>query len=161
MNLRKMKKLSKRAVPLLIALGEKGEIFPAEKGENSLSSVITDKKHWSRSPARNGELASFLWDGYAYQPKCRKNNPCKFISVCPPSHPLKGTPMIGETSGYYEPEWSEETCWERLCGLVFWHYVDEKVLFDSVELVATRDFSKPHHVLAAAREMIADREKAE
>lgn len=34
------------------------------------------------------------------------------------SHPLKGTPMTGAMSGYYEPEWDERTAWEELVNHV-------------------------------------------
>lgn len=36
------------------------------------------------------------------------------------SHPLRGTPMTGEVSGYYEPEWDERTALEELQRLVEW-----------------------------------------
>lgn len=35
-------------------------------------------------------------------------------------HPLKGTPMTGETSGYYEPEWDERTAFEDLQKKIMW-----------------------------------------
>lgn len=159
MNLRKMKKLSKRAVPLLEALGHGKQIFLSVKDEGDLKTIINEKKHWNRCPARNVELAEVV-QGFGYRPKCREQRTHKFIIVYPPSAPLKGTPMIGWDEGFCAHEWHEETCWEFLCSIVFWHFVDEKVRFDSVELVATRDFSKPHQVLAAAREMIAERESA-
>lgn len=91
MNLRTLKKLSKRAAPILIA--HYGlEVFIAERGDNYHGLEI--RCH--------------------HKPKkCRRSCDCKW-------HPLKGTPMVGEMSGYYEPEWSEETAWERLGQLVHW-----------------------------------------
>lgn len=35
-------------------------------------------------------------------------------------YPLKGTPMVGRTVGYYEPEWTEHTAYEELCEHVLW-----------------------------------------
>lgn len=35
-------------------------------------------------------------------------------------HPLPGTPMTGEMSGYYEPEWDERTAFEDLQKKVMW-----------------------------------------
>lgn len=35
-------------------------------------------------------------------------------------HPLPGTPMTGEVSGYYEPEWDERTALEDLQKHVMW-----------------------------------------
>ncbi len=35
-------------------------------------------------------------------------------------HPLPGTPMTGEVSGYYEPEWDERTALEDLQRHVMW-----------------------------------------
>jgi len=36
-------------------------------------------------------------------------------------HPLKGTPMLGATQGYYEPEWYETTAFSALCEIVSWN----------------------------------------
>jgi hypothetical protein len=33
-------------------------------------------------------------------------------------HPLKGTPMVGACTGYYEPEWKEQTALEELWDLI-------------------------------------------
>jgi hypothetical protein len=95
MNLRTLKKLSKRSAAILSAHYGKDipEIFLAERGENYHGVVI-------RCPhGKSGEsldLCDCHW------------------------HPLKGTPMLGATTGYYEPEWSEKTAWEWLQDLVEW-----------------------------------------
>lgn len=89
MNLRTLKKLSKRAAPILVQHYDL-EVFIAERGDNYHGLKI-------RCPHKRG----------------------RFTCDCE-HHPLKGTPMVGEMSGYYEPEWKEETAWERLNEVVHW-----------------------------------------
>lgn len=35
---------------------------------------------------------------------------------------LKGTKGFGRVSGYYEPEWSDESAYKALQEAVYWHY---------------------------------------
>lgn len=97
-RIRILKKLSKAALPLLDHFPEwqleKKNLFLAEKSDNYTGLVIRckhGKKHESR----------------------------RWRCDCA-GHPLKGTPMTGETSGYYEPEWEERTTLEVLMGYVLW-----------------------------------------
>lgn len=100
MTLRTLKKRSKQARPIL----EKhfpesliGEQFMAERGA-SYHGLVIRCTHGSGDPC--------LVEG---RPRCE----CTY-------HPLKGTPMIGGMSGYYEPEWSEQTLYEVLSGVLHW-----------------------------------------
>lgn len=86
MNLRVLKKRSKHAAALLIAhYGRKAsDFFPAERGANYHGLNI-------RCCHKAGQ------------------SPCDCLR-----HPLKGTSMTGELTGYYEPEWNERTALEEL-----------------------------------------------
>lgn len=113
-TLRILKKLSKRAAPLLKALGDDREQFAAERWENYIGCVIKD--HHDDHP-----------------------------------QPLKGTIMVGGVTGYYEPEWSEQSAWEALSDIVFWAFSD----YDSStqEMESTRRFRTPSDYLRAAEEL--------
>jgi hypothetical protein len=145
MNLRILKKLSKRAAPYLDLLGDRREQFRASHhrdGENYTGLLIRARKHFERmrSPhaqlIREGEMRAPARDGRGY------------IVLWPPDHPRKGTVMVG----YYEPEWSEQTAWEALVELVRWHFTD----CSDEELRPTRALKKPAAIFCAADEMLAE-----
>lgn len=101
MNLRILKKKSKQAVPFLKkyyphALRE--GVFMAVRGDNYHGQVIRcgcpPKRWWGDKNATMRER--------------------RLDKGCDCSHPLKGTPMVGGMSGYYEPEWHEETALDAL-----------------------------------------------
>lgn len=151
MNLRILKKLSKRAAPLLPLLGDRRGQFPAEAHANYHGLLIWARKHWERCPSvhtdciRQGE--------YVTAPRSRAGTRYPYIKVYPPSHPWAGTVMVGETSGYYEPEWEEETAWEALDGLVRGHFCD----WDENGPTPTRRFRNASDIFRAAHEMIRER----
>lgn len=93
-TLRVLKKKSKQAREILIAhYGYKPKkFFPAERG---------DAYHGLR--VRCDHL----------------KKPGRFTCQCQ-STALKGTPMAGEMSGYYEPEWEERTALEELRRKIEW-----------------------------------------
>lgn len=149
MNLRILKKLSARAAPLLPLLGDNREQFRAEKADNHTGVLILARKHFERmrSPhsapsGREGAIKMPARDGRGY------------IALWPPHSPRKGTLMVGATAGYYEPEWDEETAWEALMHLVYWHFMEIDKDAD-LAMVSTRIFRTPRDYFAAAREMIA------
>lgn len=159
MNLRTLKKLSKRAAVLLPLLGDNREQFPSERGDNYHGHLITARKHWDRrrchpkyeprNDYRTKRGAEILHWTKAGRP----------VLIKPPTHPRKGTVMVGAVSGYYEPEWDEESAWRALDGLVRGHFTDwDKLEQDNVPFgsALTRDLSTPPKVLAAARDMIAE-----
>lgn len=89
MNLRILKKLSKKAVPALHALCRyKVEPFPAPAGE-CIVEVTLERKHVERG----------RWGVPGYE------------------HAWAGTPMVGETSPC-DGEWSERTAWTQLTNEV-------------------------------------------
>ena len=150
MNLRILKKLSKRAAPLLPLLGDDREQFPAEKGQNYQGIAGHDRKHWHRTMSvhpdvRHGEIK--------YRPKHGQH----WVAMREPYHPLKHTPMIGSTIGYYEPEWSESSAWEALVQCVAesfttWNVGDGAILH--------RKLDTPTLVFKAAQELIDARRLA-
>jgi hypothetical protein len=101
MRLRILKKLSKKAAPILVKhYGLK--IFLAERGDSYHGMKVTCKCTRKLKGGKNE---------YGYKISCD----CQW-------HPLAGTPMYGATSGYYEPEWDERTAFEELRERV--HYGD-------------------------------------
>lgn len=148
MNLRILKKLSKRAAPLLTALGYELEQFPAAKEENYHGFLIRDRGHWERVRC-HPKYEAFDGRGEVLF-KTRKG---QLIVMRPPDHPLKGTIMVGGTSGYYEPEWYEECAWSALCSMVYSNF--EEYDEEEEDLKPTRIFHTPADILRAARKMIA------
>ena len=120
MRLRTLKKLSKAAAPILEKhyQGQFGELFLAERGANYHEMRIS-----CRCPKRPDRLA-----------RCE----CQY-------HPLPGTPMVGQMSGYYEPEWSEETAFGWLHEAVHWGNIPDGI--DGVECA---------NIMRVARVTVAD-----
>jgi hypothetical protein len=116
-NLRILKKLSKRAAPLLPLLGDDRKQFKAEKGDSYTSVRGHDFKHWERMRSVHGDT---FRGTIKYRPKHGRG----WIAMMEPPHPLKGTVMVGEMVGYYEPEWEEHTAWEALHRLVIEYFTD-------------------------------------
>lgn len=157
MNLRVLKKLSKRAAPYLPLLGDNREQFRAEPFDNYHGLVITAKKHWERHDAVHGDVIRACEGGYAYQPECRRGYRFPFIHVVPPLHPWVGTIMVGAMEGYYEPEWSEETAWGSLCNMVFGHFTDWDAYAreDAKGPCLMRRLRTPSDIFKAADDMVA------
>ena len=153
MNLRILKKLSQRAVPYLPRLGDHREQFLAAEGENYHGLLIRSRKHWERSASVRGDHVRD--NGFVIQPRCRAGTRFPFIHVYPSSHPWPGTIMVGETSGYYEPEWEEETAWGALSNMVRDHFCD----WDEDGPTPTRRFRNAGDIFRAADEMIAVRQQ--
>ena len=146
-NLRTLKKLSKRAAKLLPLLGDKREQFMAVKHENYTSSKIRARKHWERGRSVHGDclcvedIKSPAADGKGW------------VYQRPPSHPLKGTVMVGSVSGHYEPEWDEETAWDALKQIVIFSFMD----YRGGKMVPTRVMRTPSQIFLAGRDLIAGR----
>lgn len=120
MNLRILKKLSKRAAPYLPLLGDRREQFKAERWNSYMGVRIWDRKHWDRSgchPTYDGLSPAAVAAGEEIIFNTRAG---RRVVMRPPSHPRKGTMMVGGMSGYYEPEWDEECAWAALVDLVYW-----------------------------------------
>lgn len=156
MNLRVLKKLSKRAAPYLPLLGDARKQFVAEPFENYHGLVISAKKHWERSEAVHGDVFRAYEGAYAIAPMCRVGTRLPFIHIKPPSHPWAGTIMVGAMEGYYEPEWDEETAWGALCKMVFAEFTDwdAYVREDVSGRILTRRLRTPADILRAADDMI-------
>ena len=113
MNLRILKKLSKKALPLLIKIDPKYAAlsFTPDRDEPGYTtSAGHDRKHWDRTPTAHSVL-----QGEVVIPRKGKRQDHKpFIWIRAPYDSWPGTPMIGYTSGWYEPEWEERTTWDEL-----------------------------------------------
>lgn len=160
MNLRRLKKLSKRAAELLPLLGEKTATFPAERDANYHGTFVSDRKNWDRrrchpdyqprNEYRTRRAAEIVYTTRAGQR----------IVIRPPTHPLKGTRMIGGTDGGMQPEWSETDAWSYFDQIVRDRFTNWERVFDQEcppDLALTRDLSSARLVLAAAREIIQER----
>lgn len=157
MNLRILKKLSKRAAPLLPLLGDPREQFRARKDENYIGRMIRDRTCWDRSRCHPSHTSESLGGGCIVF-RTRRGHA---VVMCHPSHPLKGTVMVGAVTGYYEPEWDEEDAWSSLCALVACHFTDWEVELaswnsDTPVSSLTRDLSTPSLMLAAAADIVAE-----
>jgi len=115
MNLRILKKLSKRAAPLLAHFGiGPDELFLARRGENYMGVLIKDRSCWERGRSVHADLYR---EGESKRPARDGKG---WVRMYPPDHPLKGTPMVGRMSGGEESEWDERTAWEELQWHVAW-----------------------------------------
>lgn len=146
MNLRILKKLSKRAAPMLHDLGDHREQFPADRYDSYTGLLIKCRKHYERIRSPH---ASIIHEAEIKRPAADGNG---FVGIYPPHHPREGTIMVGSMVGYYEPEWDEETAWEALCNIVFGHFTDWGPERPSL----TRSLQYPSQVFAAAREIAAE-----
>lgn len=104
MNPRILKKLTRKAEPIIIALGLTKGFHRVCVGVNDNENVgdrfKCDRKHWERWGGKINEY------GYVTQ--------------------LSGTVGYGCMSGYYEPEWDDENCWYILKSYVFDSFTDWK-----------------------------------
>jgi len=155
MNLRILKKLSKRAAPLLIALGDRRERFPNDRWEGHTSSTGHERKHWERGNSRS----RIDFHGYVYwQARSGLGNPY----MHQPDHPLKGTIMLGWTVGYETPEWEEDDAWTLLEREVRGHWeefreipgTEDEMGCPEHEWVIHRRFRNPSAILRAVPELI-------
>lgn len=161
MNLRTLKKLSKRAAPLLGKLGDRREQFRAEADDSYISTLITARKHWERHTCHPSYEPKNRFSGLRGTPIKRQTRTGRFLVVEPPNHPRKGTIMVGWTCGGEEPEWAEGSAWEALFDLMFWEFAGAVQEGDDVSFELTRPLNTPRQVLGAARDAIAARKAAE
>jgi hypothetical protein len=151
MNLRTLKKLSKRAAPLLPQLGDNRQQFLSEEGDNYHGLIISARKHWERCSSIHTDCIS---EGeFCIAPRCREGRRHPYVKVRPPAHPWPRTVMVGAMQGYYEPEWDEESAYGALRAHVFYHFTD----YSEDGWRPTRRIRTPRDVFAAAGEMIAVR----
>lgn len=150
MNLRTLKKLSKRASPLLGQLGDNREQFRSEKGEGCISILIADRKHWRRGQCYPAYEGRNDWSSPRGAQRLFTTRAGRTMVMSPPYSPPKGTIMVGAMSGYYEPEWDEESAWEALETIVRDHFTD----WDEDGPTPLRTFRTPADILRGARDII-------
>ena len=160
MNLRTLKKLSKRAAPLLDQLGINLEQFRAPRDDSYHTEFIGDRKHWERiqcHPTYKGRNDWSLKRGAEIVFTTRIG---RRIAMSPPSRARKGTIMVGGMSGYYQPEWSEEAAWTALAQHVREHFTDWCPNDDEdASPIITRRLNTPSEILRAADEIVASRSR--
>lgn len=149
MNLRILKKLSKRAAPIIAALGDRREQFRAEKHENFTGSFIHARKHWERGRTVWTEIPKSSRGRFCYRSRAGHVIQVSNDYI----HPRKGTVMVGSVSGGEEPEWDEETAWDALSDWVHAHFTDWGAK-DGPR--PTRQIETPRDVFVAARDMLAE-----
>lgn len=153
MNLRTLKKLSKRAAPLLALLGDRREQFPAGRDDNYVSVLITARKHWARSRCHASYVPRNDYSSTRGAPLKWQTRAGRWRVLRPPCQPRKGTVMVGGMVGGEEPEWSEETAYEALVNIVRWSFVE--VDGASLEVTQSRRFSCTGDFFAGAADLIA------
>lgn len=156
MNLRILKKLSKRAALLLLQIDDRGEHFRADpdEGTGHIGILIKDRKHWVRGRSVHDDC---------YSERMIKN-PARdgngWVYMTPDfTMARRGTMMVGGMDGGMQSEWSERSAWEALCELVFWNFVN--VYVDSSmdgRAEPTRPLDTPSQIFKAAADMIAERQ---
>lgn len=146
MNLRTLKKLSKRAAPYLPLLGDHRQQFRSKRGDNYHGMVIAARKHWERMRCHPSHREVIEAERIVYTSRAGNR-----ISMRHPFHPRKGTIMIGGMTGYYEPEWDEQAAWAALCDLIYCHFTD----WCSEPPMLTRAIRTPRDIFAAAEDILA------
>lgn len=154
MNLRILKKLSKRAAPLLPLLQDYREQFKAEKQENYTDAVIKARKHWDRMRTVWTDIPAEK-DGRRYF-RTRRDG----AIVCMSNdyiHPRKGTVMVGSMDRTDSPEWSEQTAWDSLYEIVTWSFMAWNV-DGSGTCWPKRDLRTPSDIFKAADDLIREQQ---
>lgn len=164
MNLRILKKLSKRAAPHMVALGFTSKQFSAERWEDYTGTTGHDRKHWDRHRVRN-----------AMEPRRgdvikepRQGGGCIILSE-QYIHPWPGTVMLGWNVGYETPEWEEDDAWHLLKCEVRGHWeecrevpgTEDESGCPEFEWVFHRRFRNPADILRALPEVIEARRRDE
>lgn len=160
MNLRILKKLSKRAMPLLSELGLARNHWLPEDGEGEIRHLMGfDRKHMERHRCSNPDL---IYGGgeklirLARRPISGR----AFIAMIEPSEPWAGTPSITWSSSYESYECDGETAWEHLEIHVRDAVTDYEVTGDAeagdtdYRIVVRERLRHPSDVLRKARELV-------
>ncbi|WAP67215.1 hypothetical protein [Jiella pelagia] len=153
MNPRILKKMSARAAPLLPLLGDRREQFRAKAHENYHGVFMPERKHWERHRCHPSYEPTNRWTTPRGAPLLYVTRAGQHMVMYPPQHPLAGTVMVGGISGYYEPEWDEQTAYEALSEAIFWRFFTHDPETETEG--CSRDLSTPAAVFAAAAEVLA------
>ncbi|MDO3665317.1 hypothetical protein [Acinetobacter higginsii] len=165
MNLRILKKLSKRVAPLVAELIKDPEaLFKAEKNYNYTNTGRHDRKHLERNHSKHGDLLSHR------DIKTKVRNGEGFVLLSQRYiHPWKNTEMVGWTSGYYEPEWEEETTWDYFSVHVFNGIgcyeaipgTEDEDGYPNFDWILSRKLNNPSDYLKAFSELQAKEEQSQ
>lgn len=157
MNLRTLKKLSKRAAALLPLLGQDLKQFAAAPAESYHGEFIGERKHWDRHTIKADYSPFVTWNNRLGKSIVFTSRAGHRVLMRPPAHPRKGTIMVGYVNGGMEPEWVEECAWSALVQTVLDAHTDWS---DPDSPTILRVLRKPSHILRAAEEMAALRNAA-
>ncbi len=159
MNLRILKKLSKRAEVLLPRINRNlPEMYKAENSEECYtSSSGHERKHHERNRALYPTWG--LSGTRYYMPR----HGLSHVELRQPDCVLKGNVMLGWMDGYEEREWEEDDAWSVLRDSVFNHYTD--IIhntsiddFGGYEFRRTRKLNNPAQILKAALDIATAKE---
>lgn len=158
MNLRILKKLSKRAAPLISKLYADHRLthFTTDCQDGDTNVIGHDRKHWNRYWSHGAEP----WSSRGKIVPRRSPGPHQFILLCEPATPWDGTPGVGWSSGGYEPEWEERTAWEYLqeqieCHVTEWVEEEGDEWGPQMRPVLMEPLRNPSAVLRKAHELLA------
>jgi len=136
-NPRILKKLCKRAAPLLAVLGDRRDQFKVvEPGDVSWCFTGFDRRSYTRPRSLRAINPAVEGDWIV---------------------PKRGTIAVGGMSGYEEPEWDDEPAFFALVGLVYWETVGDPDSQDDVSRMraAERGLGSPAGVFKLAAEMVS------
>lgn len=170
MNLRILKKLSKRAAPLLVELLKGGgfDIYPSRRWEGYTTSTGHERKHFERmsccAPSQRDIERTERLDNY-FLPRHQQ----RWVYIRQPNTPLKGTMHVGRAVGYECPEWEEDDAWTALCEHVRGHYMewvetgkeDPEFGFPEMDLIVHRRLKTVSAVFRAVPDVLDDQREAE
>lgn len=122
MNLRILKKLSKKAAPLVKVLCPDLDHYVTDRGEGDCDVYGMDRKHWERHGSSHGDRLND--SEIITQPKCRRGTRYPYLRIRQPGTPMRGTIEVGRESGYYEREWMGYTAWNCLVEDMNIHVTD-------------------------------------
>lgn len=112
MNLRILKKLSKRAAPLLIEIdGDDRAHWVTSDGDGEIEIGGMDRKHMDRIRTYYQEPTSMFT---VIVPARRDIGGRSHIALYGPHTPLPGTPMLSWSGGYFDDDGVTLSAWETL-----------------------------------------------
>lgn len=155
MNRRIMKKLSKRAVPVLRKLGDTRDVIERSMPDDGYIEQLIERKHWERMTVQHDHPPACAND---IKTPTKKNGRWVILSQSYVGV-LPCTPLMSWMSGYEEPEWETSTAYDALCDYVHFHLMDySQVDDDGVPIMIQRhDLSTPRKVFNAAEKLVAEK----
>lgn len=163
MNLRILKKLARKARPLVLAIAEKEKrtvaIFEGFDDETPVGSAGKfERKHYDRSATRHvGSSVVGVYDSCGLLLLARKvDRKCPYIRLSSPWGALNGTPGHEWRSCYEVPEYDCEDLYSFLLNLVCDHYTDVDFSEHGMTVRHKPNMSNPARVFKLANRIIGE-----